>query len=550
MTTKTGVIRGESHEQLGRLILENGDELIRRWQQRALQEQPTAGRAHQDALTDHLPHVLATIAGRLRTEGDPLADEIAFAARHGKQRWETGWSLSEVVRDYQLLRLVLLDFLEEALGRPITAREAIAVGLELDDAIIGSVNAYVRHSEQAIRAEGQRLAERDRLMHEAIEQGLMREAELLKVGDRRKNEFLALLGHELRNPLGAMANAVALTEVLSPTEPDYQQAAGVLKRQLRQMERLVDDLLDISRVARGVLELRREHVDVVALVRNAFEAIRLSAEQRGQQLDLVLPDEQLYVLADPLRLDQIVTNLLVNAVKYTPSNGKIVCAVERHGAQAVMRVTDNGIGIAPELLPHIFDMFMRAEQAARQSEGGLGLGLTLVRNLVELHGGTIRASSGGLDRGSEFVVALPLAAEKAESSAVQPPVEQPTARARVLVIDDNQDVALTLAALVRHSGHDVQTAHDGPAALDLARSYRPDLVLIDIGLPGMDGYEVARRLRADVGLAEAMLAALTGYGQEEDRRRSEESGFDQHLIKPIRTETLVKLLASASRRNA
>ena len=194
--------------------------------------------------------MLSTIAERLRAECDPSGDTIAFADRHGQQRWEKGWSLSEVVRDYQLLRLVLHDFLEDALGRPLTAREASAVGVELDDAIIGSVNTYVQHSERAIREEDQRLAERDRLMRDAIEQGLMREAETLKASDRRKNEFLALLGHELRNPLGAMANAVALTEILSPADPDYPQAAGVLRRQLRQMERLVDDLLDIAHCTR------------------------------------------------------------------------------------------------------------------------------------------------------------------------------------------------------------------------------------------------------------------------------------------------------------
>ncbi|HET6879163.1 MAG TPA: ATP-binding protein [Pirellulales bacterium] len=542
------MIRRESHEQLGRLILEQGDELIRRWQQRALQEQPAARRAHHEVLTDHLPEVLATIAERLRAEGDPSADRIAFADRHGQQRWETGWSLSEVVRDYQLLRLVLLDFLEEALGRPLTAREASAVSVELDDAIIGSVNTYVEQSEGAIRAEDQRLAERDRLMRDAIEQGLMREAEMLKASDRRKNEFLALLGHELRNPLGAMANALALTEILSPADPDYPQAAGVLRRQLRQMERLVDDLLDVSRIARGGLELRREHVDLVAIVRHAAEAIRLSAEQRRQQLDLVLPDKQLYLSADPSRLEQVVTNLLVNAVKYTPGGGRICCAVERRGGEAILRVSDNGMGIAPELLPHIFDMFMRAEQAVRQSEGGLGLGLTLVRNLVELHGGSIRASSKGPNQGAEFVVELPLTVVDVKPLAEQTAAQQPASLVRVLVVDDNQDVALTLAALVRHGGHEVRTAHDGPTALELAGSYQPDLVLVDIGLPGMDGYEVARRLRAEIGLANAVLAALTGYGQEEDRQRSEEAGFDQHLIKPIRTETLSKLLAAASRR--
>lgn len=547
MTADSGLIRSESYEQLGRLILEQTDDLIRRWQERAVVEQPSASRMHHVALCDHLPDLLAAIARRLQAQDNAVTDAATLADRHGRQRWESGWSLIELVRDYQILRLVLLEFLEESLARPLTAREAIAVGLELDDAIMESVNAYMRHSEQAIREDAQRQADRDRLMRDAIEEGLVREAEALKASDRRKNEFLALLGHELRNPLGAMANAVALTQVLPSHEADYQQASGVLQRQLRQMERLVDDLLDISRIARGVIELKRQSVDLVAAVRQAAEAVRLLAEQRGQRLELLLPDERYLVTADPSRLEQIITNLLVNAVKYTQAGGRIACSVESSQTSARLRVSDNGIGISPDLLPHIFDMFMRAEQAARRAEGGLGLGLTLVRNLVDMHGGSITASSRGVGQGSEFVVELPLAGKLDENESPADTVAKPSGQVRVLVVDDNHDVALTLAALVRYSGHEVRTAHDGPAAIEAARSYLPQLVLIDIGLPGMDGYEVARALRGQLGLDDAVLAALTGYGQEEDRRRSEEAGFDRHIVKPIRNETLASLLAAASR---
>src|SRR5487761_1432612 len=421
MAVNPEAIRAESHEQLGRLILENGDELIRRWQQRAIQEQPNARRAHRAALLDHLPDLLSAIGERLRSDSDQGPNAAPVAGRHGEQRWEAGWSLTELVRDYQILWLVLLDFLEEALSRPLAAREAMAVGLELDDAIIESVNAYVGHSERAIRDSERQRAERDRLMHEAIEQGLMREAELLKASDGRKNEFLALLGHELRNPLGAMSNALELTQALSPSEPDHQQAVGVLQRQLRQMERLVDDLLDISRITRGVIELRREEVDLTAAARHAAAAVRPWAERRQHRLELVEPAQALHVSADPARLQQIFTNLLVNAIKYTPQGGRIVFAVESTGLEATLRVADNGIGIAPDLLPHIFDMFMRAEQAAQQSDGGLGLGLTLVRNLVELHGGSIEAASAGPGQGSVFVVRLPLVVPSAKHpSQVRP----------------------------------------------------------------------------------------------------------------------------------
>jgi signal transduction histidine kinase/CheY-like chemotaxis protein len=548
MAVNPAVIRAEAHEQLGRLILDEGGEVIRRWQQRALQEQPTASRAHRAALIDHLPDLLAAIAERLRSDGESASDSAGLADRHGEQRWETGWSLSEVVRDYQILRLVLLDIVEESLGRPLATAESMAIGLELDDAIMRSVDSYARHSEEAIRAGERQKSDRDRLMREAMEQGLVREAEDLKTNDRRKDEFLALLGHELRNPLGAMANAWELTQLLPPSDPDYQQAAGVLQRQLRQMERLVDDLLDISRITRGVIDLRREETDLVAMVRDAADAIRPMAERRRHQLELQAPPTKLLISADPSRLQQILTNLLANAIKYTPPGGKIVFAAEAQGAEAVVRVQDNGIGILPDLLPHIFDMFMRAELAARHSDSGLGLGLTLVRNLVSLHGGAIEAFSDGAGKGSRFIVRFPLAERAQDPKPPERPLDSPAAsRARVLVVDDNQDVAMTLAALVRHSGHEVRLAYDGPAALELAKDYRPDLILVDIGLPGMNGYEVARKLRGELGLTQSLLAALTGYGQEEDRRRSVEAGFDQHLIKPIRPETLTGLLSAADR---
>jgi signal transduction histidine kinase/CheY-like chemotaxis protein len=548
MAVNPAVIRAEAHEQLGRLILDEGGEVIRRWQQRALEEQPTASRAHRAALIDHLPDLLAAIAERLRSDGESASDSAGLADRHGEQRWETGWSLSEVVRDYQILRLVLLDIVEESLGRPLATAESMAIGLELDDAIMRSVDSYARHSEEAIRAGERQKSDRDRLMREAMEQGLVREAEDLKTNDRRKDEFLALLGHELRNPLGAMANAWELTQLLPPSDPDYQQAAGVLQRQLRQMERLVDDLLDISRITRGVIDLRREETDLVAMVRDAADAIRPMAERRRHQLELQAPPTKLLISADPSRLQQILTNLLANAIKYTPPGGKIVFAAEAQGAEAVVRVQDNGIGILPDLLPHIFDMFMRAELAARHSDSGLGLGLTLVRNLVSLHGGAIEAFSDGAGKGSRFIVRFPLAERAQDPKPPERPLDSPAAsRARVLVVDDNQDVAMTLAALVRHSGHEVRLAYDGPAALELAKDYRPDLILVDIGLPGMNGYEVARKLRGELGLTQSLLAALTGYGQEEDRRRSVEAGFDQHLIKPIRPETLTGLLSAADR---
>ena len=545
MSVKSAAIRAEPHEQLGRLLIEHAETIIGRWEQRAAEEQPTAQRAHRDALIDHLPNLLAAIADRLRVERPEMPAAGAIASLHGQHRWETGWSLTELVRDYQLLRLTLVDFMENTLRRPPSTREAMAIGLELDDAIIGSVNSYMRHREQHAR-------EQERAAHETARESLAREAEALRASDRRKNEFLALLGHELRNPLGAMSNALQLTQALEPTHPDYQQAGEILKRQLSQMERLVDDLLDISRITRGVIELRRERVDVADGMRHAAEAARPLIESRQHQFDLRLPPQPLRLLADPGRLQQILANLLVNAAKYTPPGGRINFAANRVGAHAVLTVEDNGIGLPPEMLERVFDMFMQADPAPREADGGLGLGLTLVRKLVELHQGSIQVESAGAGKGSRFTVRLPLLSDGAPASAATgrqtggSPDRPPRRGLRVLIVDDNHDVALTLAALVRHGGHEVRVAHDGPAAIHAAGEYQPEMVLVDIGLPGMDGYEVARRLRGELALSGALLAALTGYGQEEDRRRSFDAGFDEHLVKPIRAETLALLLERAA----
>jgi signal transduction histidine kinase/ActR/RegA family two-component response regulator len=477
----------------------------------------------------------------------------AIASLHGQHRWETGWSLTELVRDYQLLRLSIVDFLENTLRRPLSTREAMAIGLELDDAIIGSVNSYSRHRDQHAREQERQRAEQDRSAQEAAREALAREAEALRESDRRKNEFLAVLGHELRNPLGAMANALQLTHALDPSDPDYRQVGEILQRQLWQLERLADDLLDISRITRGVIELRKESVDLAASMQHAAEAVRAFIENRDHQFELRLPPAPLRLLADPARLQQIMANLLVNAAKYTPPGGRISFAASAAGSQAVLAVEDNGIGLPAEMLGRVFDLFMQGKRAPREAESGLGLGLTLVRKLVELHQGTIQVESAGAGKGSRFTVRLPLADDVAAPATGS--AHRPTAgaaegakrrRLRALIVDDNHDVALTLAALVRHAGHEARVAHDGPAALDAARDYQPEIILVDIGLPGMDGYEVGRRLRRELGLVDALMAALTGYGHEDDRRRSLDAGFDEHLVKPIRKETLAQLIDRAA----
>jgi CheY-like chemotaxis protein len=320
------------------------------------------------------------------------------------------------------------------------------------------------------------------------------------------------------------------------------------ERQVQHMARLLDDLLDVSRISRGLIELRREPVDLKALVHRTVEAVRPLAEQRRHQLTVSLAQDTLQVEGDPTRLEQVVMNLLTNACKYTDPGGHVRLAVGRDGREVVLRVQDNGIGIAAEMLPRIFDLFVQAERRLDRSQGGVGIGLTLAKRLVEMHGGSIAATSPGLGQGSEFVVRLPArldagAAKDRESGTA---TTNRLPRRRVLVVDDNQDAADSLVVLLRLLGQEVGTAYDGPTALARAGEFRPDLVFLDLGMPGMDGYEVARRLRRERQLTGVVLVALTGWGQEEDRRRSCEAGFDHHLVKPVEPNTVEKLLASPS----
>jgi PAS domain S-box-containing protein len=369
----------------------------------------------------------------------------------------------------------------------------------------------------------------------------------LQTADRRKDEFLAMLAHELRNPLAPICNAVQLMRVLGSEDANVQRARDMIDRQVNHLARLVDDLLDVSRITRGKITLQKEPLALAVVIARAVETSRPLIDARRHTLTVTLPPEPLRVEADMTRLAQVVSNLLNNAAKYTEEGGHIELHVERAGADAVVRVRDSGLGIPGDLLPHVFDLFTQGDRSLARSEGGLGIGLTLVKSLVEMHGGTVTAHSDGPGRGSEFVVRLPTLQALPEPSepegAARPALCRAERSRRVLVVDDNADAAESLAVLLRLDGHEVCTAHDGAAALETARGFRPEVVVLDIGLPRMDGYQVARRLRAEVGLTEALVVALTGYGQEEDRRRAEQAGFDAHLVKPADPEVLQRLLA-------
>ncbi len=318
----------------------------------------------------------------------------------------------------------------------------------------------------------------------------------------------------------------------------------MMDRQVQHLVRLVDDLLDVSRVMRGKITLRKERVDLASVVAHAVETAQPLISVQEHELTVCLPPEPLPVEGDPVRLAQVVGNLLANAAKYTERGGQIWLTVQREGDQALLRIQDNGIGISADMLPRIFDLFVQVDHAATRSQGGLGIGLTLVKSLVALHQGTVEVHSAGLNQGSEFLVRLPLARHQQPSAGQEngEPTTDPLPRRRILVVDDNTDAGESLALLLRLGGHEVGVAHDGPAGLHLAQRERPEIIILDIGMPGMDGYEVARRLRQQPGLERVLLVALTGKGTLEDRHRSAAAGFDHHLVKPADLKALERLI--------
>lgn len=391
MKIDTEVIRAESHAEIGALILGNASALVDRWCKMARDEQTAAQRVHYEILRDDLPAFLQGMGRALKEVGSAgSATQRSAAREHGEQRWENGWSLTELVRDYQMLRLVIFEFLEENLARPLYYRESMAVGVHVDDAIAASIARYVAH-----RDDHARLAERER-------------AQALETLSRRKDEFLAILGHELRNPLAPIRNSVAvIRKLVDATHPAVATSLQVLDRQSQQLGRLVDDLLDLARISRGEFELRRERFDARTAVDQAVQMVEPLVKERGHRVRVAMPARALWLEADPHRLCQVVANLLNNAAKYTDPGGNIRVALEEEVDAAVLCVCDDGIGIAPDMLSRVFELFARAEQSESNERDGLGIGLALVQRLVQQHGGTIEASSAGPGKGAQFVVRLP-----------------------------------------------------------------------------------------------------------------------------------------------
>jgi PAS domain S-box-containing protein len=391
---------------------------------------------------------------------------------------------------------------------------------------------------------------RDLSERKQMEEELRTRAEALVENDRRRNEFLAMLGHELRNPLAPILTGLTILGQEKTISPVVEQARAIMERQAKHLVRLVDDLLDMARITRGQIELRKERVALNDLLDRAVETVEPLVAAQRHDLSVSPPRGTLWLDVDPARIQQVLVNLLTNACKYTPAEGEICLTVHRDGEKVAISVKDNGVGLAPEMLPKVFDLFAQAERSLARSEGGLGVGLTMVKSLVEMHGGTATARSEGLGKGSEFIIRLPLVKHEQPVPVARPagaaelhPVSAGRAL-RILVVDDNVDAAKSLALLLRAYGYEVvDVVHDGPSAVEAILTKKPSVVLLDIGLPGMNGYEVAQQIHAQVVEQPPQLIAITGYGQESDKVKAEEVGFAHHLVKPVDANRLHKILS-------
>jgi signal transduction histidine kinase len=469
-----------------------------------------------------------------------------------------GFELAEIIRQhprYQKTAIIFvsavhLTDLDRLKGYESGAVDYVSVPvvpelLRAKVSVFAELYRKTRESERLNKELEQRVVERTAELQAAVS----RQIELsdqLRDADRRKDEFLALLAHELRNPLAPVRNAAAVLRLKGTTDPELALCHDVIERQVRHLTRLVDDLLDVSRITQGKIRLRLETVELGAIVNAAVETSRPLIESHRHELVVNMPESPVEIHGDRERLTQVVANLLNNATKYQKEGGRIELTARRDGNQAVITVLDRGIGISSPMLPHVFDLFSQEERASGHAQGGLGVGLSLVKKLVELHDGTVQVTSPGVGQGSTFSVRGPCMPDR---PSVAPAAEKPhpapsgEARRRILVVDDNRDSAESMAMLLRLAGHEVLVALDGTKALEIAAAERPGILIVDIGMPGMDGYELCRRVR-QMGLVDARIIALTGYGQERDRQRAQAAGFDFHAVKPVAIPELTKLITT------
>src|SRR5215470_1303166 len=501
--------------------------------------------ARNQAMRQRAAEVVHAERERLRTTLTSIGDAVVVTDAHGRvtlmnpvaQRL-TGWGDDAVDHSLEEVFHIVNESTRAAVESPVARvlREGSVVGLANHTVLIARDGSELAIDDSGApirdgrgRVVGVVLVFRDIAERRRAERA-MQEA------DRRKDEFLAMLAHELRNPLAPIRHAAHTLGLLGVPDERVQWVSGVIERQVGLMTRLVDDLLDVSRITSGKITLQRQPIMVAALVAQALEGARPLAESRRQTIEVDVAEDAGSIDGDPARLAQAVGNLLDNAVKYTEEGGHIRLSAGAEGDEVVIVVRDTGIGIPPELLPHVFDLFIQADRSLERRQGGLGIGLTLVRRLVEMHGGSVHASSDGLGRGSEFSIRLPRLPEatgEGEVVAGAPAAERRATGRHILVVDDEPDSADSLALFLRLRGHDVRTAYDGPTALKEVQNHQPDVIFLDLGLPGMSGYDVARRLRATPGVGRMRLVALTGYGTEADRQMARDAGFDLHLAKPV-----------------
>ena len=458
-----------------------------------------------------------------------LHHEVALALVDVRMPGLDGFELAELMRGAERTRRVPIIFVTA--GAADRQRKFRGYGAGAVDFIHKPIEPDILRSKADVFFE---------LYRQRREIAAQRDA--LKDADRRKDEFLATLAHELRNPLAPLRHGLDLLR-RAPESAEAPEIREMMDRQLVHLVRLIDDLLDVSRVSQGKIELRRRVVAAAEIVEAALEASRPLIESSGHALDLDLPEAPIWLDADPTRLEQVVGNLLNNAAKYTPRGGRIRVSLGQEGGEAVMAVADTGLGIPAEMQTRVFDLFAQVSHHLDRSRGGLGIGLALVKQLVVMHGGSVSARSAGAGRGSVFTVRLPVTKAAAPEAAPPPAAPVESRPLKVLVVDDNEAVAQTVGWMLEAIGHDYRLVHDGRDALAAAREFRPDAILLDIGLPGMDGYEVCRALRREPAFRATPIIAQTGWGQERDKTLASEAGFDRHLVKPVGLDRLESLLA-------
>lgn len=468
------------------------------------------------------------------TGANPFIAELLGYNREellGKELWEIGFFVDKHFREEADRALQTVGYVRHD-HLPLETKNGDKVDVEFVS------NVYREDHQPVVQCNIRDISARVRM-----ERKLEEQKEALSDLHRRKDEFLAMLSHELRNPLAPISNAVQLLRLSTTEDPGQRHARSIIERQVGQLTRIIDDLLEVSRITTGRIRLNLERISLNTVIERAAETVHSSIEAGRHKFELSLPATQVPVHADASRLEQVVVNLLTNASKYTDPGGTIVLSMKQEGDEAVLRVRDSGVGIAPELIPRIFDLFTQADRTLDRAAGGLGIGLSLVHRIVEMHHGRVEAFSA-LGHGSEFVVRLPVLMTAAPSPSRSAEPVKASGCCSVLVVDDNADSAESLAMLLRLSQHDVRTAHDGPAALQAAKDFQPDVVLLDIGLPDMNGYEVAKKIRQVAALKATVLVAITGYGREDDRKLAEDAGFDHHLIKPADIEKVSQILAT------